>query len=188
MYIFSPQIGCWYLLSGTNVYLSATLLETYLSLPESSFENSLVVLCISCILLEVVTQLKISPPIGHWSYWEMLSIITKLKILLTDHLCQKGELELGGQTVLALHPDFLIGAKHLWSTEVWWDFLPSSLFPYKEPLDVSDWLHCPNAEILTTFLDWGPKERKLKPSLSSQLKTPLALISLTWGISPRYLS
>lgn len=183
---FSPQIGCWYLLAGTNVYLSATLLERHLSLPESSFENSQVALHIVCILLKVIMQLKISPPIGHWSYWKMLSVDTKLKIWLALHLLVSASRVRAGwanRTCSSNRSKAPLKCKGLLG------FLPIFPFsPYKEPLDVCDWLHCPNAEILTTFLDWGPKERKLKPILSSQLKTPLALISLTWGISPRCLS
>lgn len=49
-------------------------------------KHSQVAFHIACILLEVIMELKISPPIGHWSYWKMLSIDSKLKIRFALHL------------------------------------------------------------------------------------------------------
>lgn len=49
-------------------------------------EHSQVAHHIAYILCEVIMQLKISPPIGHWSYWKMLRVITKLKIQLAARL------------------------------------------------------------------------------------------------------
>lgn len=44
--------------------------------------------------------------------------------------------------------------------------------PYREPLDVCDWLHCPNVEILMTFLDWGPKEETETNSVITIKESP----------------
>lgn len=71
---------------------------------------------IAYILFEVIMQSKISPPIGHWSFWKVLSIITKLKIQLAVHLFMSAR---------------RVGAELANSTNATWCFLYRSKAPLK---------------------------------------------------------